>query len=60
MTGQTAEPGADGERRSADWWATSVSRMAPGVVELRDRFSGERSEVPLGDVVEAVRAAVSS
>jgi citrate synthase len=33
------EPGdhgpGDGDRKAADWWTTSVSRMAPGVVELR-------------------------
>ena len=33
--------------------------LATGVVELRDRFSGARDEVPLADVVEAVRAAIA-
>jgi citrate synthase len=28
---------ADGVQEVADWWATSVSRMAPGVIELRGR-----------------------
>jgi prolyl-tRNA synthetase len=32
--------------------------LATGVVELRDRFSGARDEVALGDIVEAVRSAV--
>jgi prolyl-tRNA synthetase len=34
--------------------------LATGVVELRDRFTGARDEVALGDVVEAVRSAVRS
>jgi prolyl-tRNA synthetase len=34
--------------------------LATGVVELRDRFSGARDEVPLTDIVAAVRAAVSA
>ncbi|SEG82672.1 citrate synthase [Actinacidiphila yanglinensis] len=34
MRTTTAE---EGDRKAADWWATSVIRMAPGVVELRGR-----------------------
>jgi prolyl-tRNA synthetase len=33
--------------------------LATGVVELRDRFSGSRDEVPLAEVVDRVRAVVS-
>ena len=33
--------------------------LADGVVELRDRKSGERREVPVGDAVSAVQAAVA-
>jgi len=33
----TDGPEPDGGTAVADWWATSVSRMAPGVVELRGR-----------------------
>jgi prolyl-tRNA synthetase len=34
--------------------------LANGVVELRDRFSGERSEVALGEAVSVVQAAVNA
>ncbi|WP_328461790.1 citryl-CoA lyase [Streptomyces sp. NBC_00448] len=33
----TATAVEQGDRKAADWWATSVIRMAPGVVELRGR-----------------------
>jgi prolyl-tRNA synthetase len=33
--------------------------LATGVVELRDRFSGTRDEVPLGEIVGRVRAVVA-
>jgi citrate synthase len=33
----TAGPADDVRQRVADWWATSVSRIEPGVIELRGR-----------------------
>lgn len=38
MSDDAAERGREQEReRVSDWWATSVSKIAPGVVELRGR-----------------------
>ncbi len=60
---RTASPGVkfkDAELLGVPWIVVVGRGWANGVVELRDRFSGETREIPVGSAAEEIAAALGS
>ena len=60
---RTASPGVkfkDAELLGVPWIVVVGRGWADGVVELRNRFSGERRDVPVAGAAEAIAAALTS